>query len=149
MDRRDILLEVSELCQESLDFIQSQLIYYRASVYKQESADVIHSEIDTLEAISSLLPLDPMGEGIRDYHAEIQTGQPPPFPGECQFSARIVRLLERLRMDLLNNQRNDQTKKPEKIQEQESLSRKLGESKRSVLSKARPGSRVWSFFQNY
>ena len=44
----DILVELIELCHERMSEVRQQLIYYRASVYKQETSTQIAGKVEQL-----------------------------------------------------------------------------------------------------
>ena len=88
----DISIEMLELGQELLAEIRQQLVYYRASVYNDETANQINAKVAEITLLADLLGDESMREALTDYEVlrqEVTT----PIPGECHFSKRVSLLL--------------------------------------------------------
>lgn len=140
----DILLELVDLCREISGEIDHQLNYYRASVYKQETATVIKKKIEHLRLVSNLIGDDHLSEIFHDHDAVVAAGALNYIPGECSFSARTTGLLKNMldHLDALTRLHgNSHTRVPTP------LAKKVQQHRSQLLSLCRHGSRQWSFFQ--
>src|SRR5690606_18415694 len=96
----DIVCELIELCHDVMSEIRQQLLYYRASVYKDETASLITSKVEQLRMIASLFGDEIALEPHRDYDAMKKAGVAAYVPGECSFSNRLTCLLSGLEAQL-------------------------------------------------
>lgn len=145
-DRIDIILELLELSQELHADIIQQLNYYRASVYKGETAKIIDQKIDQLKTITSLINDEDSLDFFNDFEATKQHGNVAIAPGECLFTRRVTQLLNHLAESnlCLKNAINDQQLR-ERIDP--SFTKRVKQQKRKLLQICKQGSRRWSFFQ--
>ena len=143
-NRRDILFELTELLMELIQEIQQELVYYRASVYKSESAKTINKKISQLKLVGKLTGIDSIQESFCDYEATEINGNQRTVPGECSFSARVVTLLSELadQSQITLDQIQDT-----KDQSNPDMARQVKRHRKQLLSICRQGSRHWSFFQ--
>ena len=91
----DVVTELQELCGDIIGSIQHELRYYRASVYKQETAKHINRRVEQLRFIIDLVNDDQVSETIRDFDAEAAAGGMHYVPGECPFFGRVTALASR------------------------------------------------------
>ena len=141
---RDILFELIELLMELIQDVQQELVYYRASVYKSESAKTINKKISQLKLVGKLTGIDAIYDSFCDFEATEINGNQVTIPGECSFSTRVVRLLADLTVHYQET--------VNQIQETRSLTnpdmtRQVKRHRKQLLSICRQGSRHWSFFQ--
>jgi hypothetical protein len=139
----DILVELMELSREVMADIMHQLNYYRASVYKNETAQVIKDRISNLRLIVSLVDGDILLEPFEDYDATVSNGNIKAVPGECVFSGRVTTLLNSLSEQLEKFSAPDQKSLGNK-----SFATEVHKHRRQILSLCRHGSRQWSFFSS-
>jgi len=92
----DILLELIDLSHDVMADLRQQLAYYRASVYKNETAGQIRAGTDNLRMIVALMGDEMLIEPFSDHDAEAKAGVAHYVPGECSFSSRLTRLLASL-----------------------------------------------------
>jgi len=140
----DILIELSELCHDITGDIQQQLNYYRASVYKNETAGTIKNRVEQLRLVSMLINDDGLLEAFRDHDALVDAGPNACIPGECSLSTRTLKLTHTLDLQLRHLQkqaehRNTLSNLP--------LTQNVHKHRQALLSLCRHGSRQWSFFQ--
>lgn len=141
----DILMELVELCHEVADDIKQQLAYYRASVYKHETAAQIRERVAHLQTVARLINDDQILECFADYQAVQANGNVAPIPGECTFSARIGCLVNAVETQLRSvaeraSKKHGHTNPTE-------LAKNVQQHRRELLGLCRHGSRQWSFFQ--
>lgn len=142
-DRHDILMELIELCRDLKSEILQQLNYYRASVYKNETAELIEAKIEQLRLVASLIGDDELLDAFQDYQVMKKSGSQLVAPGECLLSFRTMRLLqavETISAELSNHHpqasREDMAK----------FSQEIRQARPQLLSLCRQGSRQWAFF---
>jgi hypothetical protein len=99
-NNQDIFLELVELLAELIKETQQELVYYRASVYKTESAKSIDQNICQLKIISEVIGDESLFDLFGDYEATTRCGNVNVSPGECTFSSRVARLLLELENQL-------------------------------------------------
>jgi len=142
----DILMELVELSRDVAQDLTQQLSYYRASVYKEESATDIAAKIDQLRMIATLFG-DPWElEPFRDYEAMIAGQVAAVYPGECLFSRRVSTLLSAID-DHLNELCQKMPRQTIDTKGQQDLTDKVKKHRRELLAICRQGSRQWAFFQ--
>ena len=136
--RTDIAFELLELCETLLVNIEQQLLYYRASVYKDETAGRADVEITRLQNLLEMFNNEALLEPLADYHA-LQTHNLKLSPGECSFSRKVAILVaatrEQLRLYRTTHYEID-------------FSRQIQQNRQQLLSLCRQGSRQWSFFRS-
>jgi hypothetical protein len=142
-DRRDIVMELIELSRDVKAEIMQQLNYYRASVYKSETAAVVEGKIEQLQLVAELIGDDELSDAFRDYEAMKIGGLEIAPPGECLLSLRTMNLMtatDRIFADFINRHPADTP------QDALQFSRNIQEHRRQLLSLCRQGSRQWVFF---
>ncbi len=142
-DRRDIMMELIELSRDMKTEIMQQLNYYRASVYKNETAAIVERKIEQLQLIADLIGDDELLDAFRDYEATKRGGLMMAAPGECLLSLRVMNLMtatDRIFAGLIN--RHPASNPQDTLQ----FSRNIQKHRRQLLSLCRQGSRQWSFF---
>ena len=137
-DRRDIVMELIELSRDVKAEIMQQLNYYRASVYKNETAAVVECKIEQLQLVAELIGDDELSDAFRDYEAMKKGGLEMAPPGECLLSLRTMNLMTAT--DLIN--RHPANTPQDALQ----FSRNIQKHRRQLLSLCRQGSRQWAFF---
>ena len=137
--RADIAFELLELCEALLVNIEQQLLYYRASVYKDETARTVDAEITKLQHILMILRDDELLEPLADYRA-LQAHQLELVPGECSFSRKVGILVAALRAQL----RCYRAVEHPEID----FSYQIRQNRQQLLALCRQGSRQWSFFRS-
>lgn len=142
----DIIVELVELCQDIMNDIRQQLSYYRASVYKDETAEGIQKKVEQLRLVTDLIGDDMVQEPMKDYDAMADQGGIQTPPGECSFSARVTCLLQSLDSHL-GEVRSRITNQGLQTVGQE-LTRTVQKHRNQLLSLCRYGSRQWAFFQS-
>ncbi len=145
----DILVELIELSHERMNEIRTQLSYYRASVYKGETAAQIEERIEDLRFIGSLFGDDNLSDVFKDFDAvklaSIGASGMDYVPGDCSFSRRVTMLLATLDRDLTRLHRATFVKDGEKELAQ-AFTEGVKKARRQILAICRAGSRQWSFF---
>lgn len=141
----DIFVEMLELGHDMLTEIRQQLIYYRASVYKHETAAQIGDKIEQLKLLAELLADDAVKEALIDYEALKAEGAMSSIPGECTFSKRLTLLLGGLDHAFrgLQNRLVSTITAPEQELE---LAETVRKHRNQLLALCRHGSRQWAFF---
>lgn len=139
----EICVELSDLCHDVMNEIRQQLAYYRASVYKDETAGVIRDKVEQLRLIAGLMADQLVLEPLHDYDAMAQAGVMNYVPGECSFSRRVTGLLASLDEQLSATIRRAANKGPG-----DDITKSIHRHKRELLKACRHGSRHWSFFQS-
>lgn len=137
--RTDIVFELLELCETLLVSIEQQLLYYRASVYKDETARSVETEIARLQPVLAMFHNDALLEPLADYRA-LQAHNLKLAPGECSFSRKVGLLLAATREQLRLYRHATH---PEI-----DFSRQIKQNRQQLLSLCRQGSRQWSFFRS-
>ena len=136
----DIVIELVELCREISSGIKQQLPYYRASVYKHETAAQINTKIDHLRTVVALLGDENLLDHFLDYTATVANGNTVIAPGECFFSSRVSVLIQTLENNL--DTVISRAKEPPPA-----LSRNVKSQRRELMAMCRHGSRQWDFFK--
>ena len=150
MPTHDILREYFLLCLESMDYVKNQLNYYRASAYKQETADLIQREIQLLKKISSMVSRQDLYEIILDFEAEAGPSGLHQAPGECHYSNRMLRFISRFTKELEQLMEKHEGDHKHVNQRLENTILKIDlESAEGFLPGSRAGSRALDFFQKY
>ncbi len=90
----DVIIELGELCRDLISEARYQLNYYRASVYKNETARHITNRVEKLRLVARLMHDEVLLEAFRDHDAERELGLAACAPGECSFSTRTGRLFK-------------------------------------------------------
>jgi hypothetical protein len=142
----DILCELVDLSHDRVTEIRQQLVYYRASVYKDETASYITVRIDQMRVLAELLADDPMLEAFKDYDAMATAGIMHFVPGECSFSTRVARLLAEVtpRLERMHQQIVTRGAEPE-IESQ--FAATVRKHRTQLLALCREGTRQWAFFE--
>jgi hypothetical protein len=141
MRHQDILLELVELCQETIAEVRQQLVYYRASVYKQETSVNLNTKIDHLRLLASFFADDQIDEVLRDYEAMAANPIAYYVPGECSLAQRVTSLLQGLERQLAGAAMKQQ-------QITQDLSQTLKRHRSQLLALCKHGSRQYNLFQN-
>lgn len=141
-DRMDIVVELVELSREIMADIKHQLNYYRASVYKHETADQIRDLIDHLRTIAALMGSELLIEPFRDYDATVANGNMKIIPGECVFSARVTSLL-----GSVDEQLDPFVAQVASSADGSDLKGSVQKNRHKLLKMCRQGTRQWSFFR--
>jgi hypothetical protein len=140
----DIFIEMLELGHDIMNEIRQQLIYYRASVYKDEMARQIAAKVEQLQLLGELLGDEPTKEALTDYEALRAEGAMNCIPGECSFSKRVTLLLGGLDHAFKGLQgRLTTVAAPEQEKEFANVVR---QHRNQLLALCRHGSRQWAFF---
>lgn len=141
----DIVHELIDLGHELRNEVRQQLLYYRASVYKQETAQQIHQKIDQLRLVINLFNDPCLMDIMTDYDAMVQNKQQSPVPGECSMSFRVTRLLDQVGQELGNVHREHLTAGG---MVSETLTQNLLSHRRELMNICKHGSRPWNLLQN-
>lgn len=145
----DILVELIDLTHEGMHEIRTQLSYYRASVYKGETAALIEARIEQLRFIGGLFGDDNLDEAFKDFDAvrlaSIGACGMNYVPGDCSFSRRVTMLLGTLDRDLtrLHQVAFSRDGQHELVQ---AFTDGVKKARERILTICRAGSRPWSFF---
>jgi len=142
-EHRDIMMELIELSRDIKAEIMQQLNYYRASVYKNETAAVVENKIEQLQLVAHLIGDDELKDAFRDYEATKRNGLMMASPGECLLSLRTMNLMQatdRIFADLIHRHPVDNS------QETLQFSRNVQKHRGQLLSLCQQGSRQWAFF---
>jgi hypothetical protein len=142
----DVLAELHELCQDIIQGIRNELRYYRASVYKEESAKHINRRIEQLRFIVDVIDDEMVREPFQDFEAEAKAGIAYYVPGECPFFGRVTRLLSNLE-EQLSVLEDHVAQSRASLQNDSNLTRAVKKHRRQLLGMCRQGSRPWCFFQ--
>ena len=140
-DRSDILMELIELCRDLKSDILQQLNYYRASVYKSETAQQIEARVAQLHDIADMMGSETIREAFRDYEEMKLHGGQHAMPGECLLSKRLSRLFQSLEAGF-----DDELLASKQLQDSVQLSRSIQKNRHRLLTACRQGSRQWAFF---
>ena len=141
----DIIMEMVDLCHDIIAEIRHQLTYYRASVYKDETAGHINDRVARLRMITTLIDDDLLKEPIRDFDAVAEGGIAYYVPGECTFSTRVTNLLTSFEDSLKTLPTKLAVK--EIGDEGASFKRSVQDRRQELLAVCQHGSRQWSFFR--
>lgn len=143
----DVLVEMVELGREIIGGIRHQLVYYRASVYKDETARLMGDQIDRLRVIANILKGEALAESFKDYDAMRELGAMACAPGECSFSKRVTTLLYSLddALRLLGQSRSALEDQEPPVQD---IAAEARRHRHELLALCREGSRQWAFFES-
>lgn len=139
----DIFVEMLDLGQDLLTEIRQQLTYYRASVYKDETAKQINEKVTELTLLADLLGDEGMREALTDYEA-LLSETINSVPGDCLFSKRVTLLLGTLDQAFRNIQ--SRLTNPSNPQQDQELTESVRKHRHKLLALCRHGSRQWAFF---
>lgn len=145
-EHHDIMMELIELCREQKSDILQQLNYYRASVYKSETAAIIERKIGEMQLCASLIGDELLCDAFRDYDATRKNSHLLVAPGECLLSTRVLNLFKAC--DKILGAQSGQLQQRSPIERQQ-LSRKVEKHRGQLLSMCRQGSRPWAFFSTF
>lgn len=146
-DSRYVATELIELFRDVANEIRLQLEYYRASVYKNESADIIRTKIAQLKIIGQVLCSAALIECFLDYEATVINGNQRVSPGECLFSSRISALLSTLTQIISEFESKPAHQNIVDVSPKE-FAKLVQRHRRQLLSMCRQGSDHWSFFNH-
>jgi len=143
---QDILLELMELTHHRIDAVRCQLVYYRASAYKEEAAIVIHVKITELRVLTELFGNDAIHEAFTDYDAMAAHAATAQQPWECSLSHRLGFLLGALdlHLSLLYKAATSRLLATDLAQ----LTEAVRGQREVLLGLCAPHSRQWTFFQS-
>ena len=143
-DHQDIITEIIELCGELSREIVQQLTYYRASVYKDETAKVIDKKIEQLRMVANLLSEPILIDHFEDFNVTKGNGNIHVAPGECYYSHRVTTLLSEFRKTLEDIQTNHNRM----LSEQPGvITKNIKKNRNKLLLLCKKGTRQWNFFQ--
>ncbi len=142
-DYRDIVLELIELCRDVKTEIIQQLTYYRASVYKKETAQLIERKIEQLQLLCDLIGHDLLSDAFADYQEMRENGGQWVSPGECALSTRVMNLMQST--DQIFDELA-QTLPSHTSPDPQLFHKNLARHRRELLSICRQGSRQWDLF---
>lgn len=143
----DVLVEMIELSLERLSEIRQRLVYYRASVYKDETVGTINGTIDGLRILGTLLGDDQLVEAFKDYDAMSKAGAMAVVPGECSFSVRVACLMLALDRSL-SRMHNDALNRSVALAADTAFEGTIMKHRNQLVALCRAGSRQWTFFQS-
>lgn len=135
----DAITEVLELCEALLVNIEQQLLYYRASVYKDEAVDTANGEITKLQNVLEMFNNSELLEPLADYRA-LQLNDLKLAPGECSFSKKITMLVTATRMQL--------HKYRDGAHANAGVIRQIQQKSNKLMSLCHQGSHQWNFFRS-
>ena len=141
----DVVVELAERCEEIRAELHQHLLFYRASVYKTESAAEINLRVNQLRLLTSILGNDLLQECIADFDAMAQLSAQSAAPGECPLTARVARLTSSMTPILKEIQRRNANKNGAVRDE---MLRVLVENRRALLRHCRPGTRSWELLRS-
>lgn len=149
-EHHDIMMELIELCREQKSDILQQLNYYRASVYKTETAAIIERKIEQMQLCASLIGDEVLSDAFRDYEETRKNSHLLIAPGECLLSTRVMNLFKAC--DTIFEAQSSQAQlqiKQRQPADRQLLSRKVQRHRGELLSMCRQGSRPWAFFSTF
>jgi hypothetical protein len=138
-------MELVDLTRDLIQDAKHQLTYYRASVYKIESAGHITKRIEQMKVVARLFGDDWMLEPFKDYAATVSAGNSMFTPGECSFSHRVTTLLVSLEAQLVDITRNLH-KLGSTGPGVAEFTKNVQEHRGELLAMCQQGSRQWAFF---
>ena len=135
-----------ELTHHRIDAVRCQLVYYRASAYKEEAAMVIHAKITELRVLTQLFGNDAIHEAFTDYEAMAAHAATAQQPWECSLSHRLGFLLGALdlHLSLLYKAATSRLLATDLAQ----LTEAVRGQREVLLGLCAPHSRQWTFFQS-
>jgi len=142
-NQADIVIELIELARDVVAELRQQLVYYRASVYKDETANQVRGKVEQLRMVSELIGNDVLHEAFRDHDAMKAAGGMNTAPGECSFYIRTMNLITNLESPLAGFAQNGQSADADA----QAFALNLKKHQHTLLALCRYGSRQWSFFQ--
>lgn len=145
-NRLDIMMELLELGRDVIDEIKHQLVYYRASVYKHETAKQISDRIIQLHTVAEIISDEMILDLFRDFEATAGNGNMKSIPGECAFSSRITTLTQGLIEQFTQFESN--MRSTQNDSQDRELSRVLEKNKHKLIGMCRQGTRQWAFFRS-
>lgn len=139
----DIISELADLCFDQCETIRHQLIYYRASVYKKETAQQIKQKIHELKGVVNLFGQEHIDDLFLDFEASLMVSHRPTGNGESYFASCVNTLTTSLVQNIKQHLRhiNSATKSRD-------LTKRIGKQRRKILKLCQQGSRQWDFFQS-
>jgi hypothetical protein len=146
VNQLDVVIEIGELCRELISEARDQLHYYRASVYKQDTAKQIANRVDKLRFVASLLNSEILLDAFSDHDAEKALGARAYAMGECAFSLRTSRLLTATDSHISHLMEQVQQRHVQNVSRD--LSRNIYKHRRELLAICKQGSRQWDFFRS-
>ena len=145
-DKYDIVMEFVELYGEIKDDIIQQLSYYKASVYKSETAKTINVKINQLKTLVELMNEAEALDLFNDFEETKTNGNIKIEQGECLLTLRVMNLLMALDNSFDELAAMLQTN-VYKGDESSDFTKQIQRHKRKVLSLCKYGTRQWSFFR--
>ena len=142
----DILLELVDLIEEVSGDLRQQLVYYRASVYKDETAANIRRKVDQLRVLAQVMGEDRFSEALSDYDAMDVHAAQQIAPGECSVSTRITTLIAAL-AGFVQEQKSNLSQRHH-TSATTGLAHALHKHRRELLAICKHGSRQWSLFHS-
>ena len=143
----DVFGELVELSTDIVTEIRDHLRYYRASVYKHETAAAIKGGIEDLRFILSLIRDDSVDEVMRDYDALSDNPGATAAPGECSFAVRVTSMLGPM-SDGLSRLAETPAATCVDGSGAERVGQTVAENRGQLLRICRNGTRSWSYFQS-
>lgn len=156
----DAIVEMTELAADILADIRQQAVYYRASVYKDETIKLINRKVDNLALIVRILKDSDLNECIADFRCgagspmeQNGTTDSPQYssssanqPIDCQLTVRVMRFLidaeqalDKIRQLSRKNACQNETRQ---------LVKNIVRNRRELAGMTRHGSKAWSFLQS-
>ncbi|MBC7529938.1 MAG: hypothetical protein H7318_00055 [Oligoflexus sp.] len=142
-DRGDILMELIELCRDIKSEIHQQLTYYRASVYKTETAEHIELKITQLQVLAELCGNEALCDAFRDYDEMKKNGLKNMVPGECFLSHRVANLFQSIELMFEDMLQDIHLANQD---DRHQLTKNVIRNRKQLLSICRQGTRQWQFF---
>ena len=146
LQHADILLELVDLIEEVSGDLRQQLVYYRASVYKDETAANIRRKVDQLRVLARVMGEEQFSEALCDYDAMDVHAAQQIAPGECSFSTRVTTLLGALATFVA--EQKSSLGQLHHASAAAGLASALNKHRRELLAICRHGSRQWSLFHS-
>jgi uncharacterized protein YbjQ (UPF0145 family) len=145
-DHRDILVELVELAGELMDDVKQQIVYHRASAYKNETAASVCRAIARLRLVAEMTGDESVIEAFADYAALCESPVASEVAGECSFSGRISHLMVALG-SAMEDFGNRVSARDPSVQERLDLPSVVVRQRREIVAVCRAGSRQQMFFQ--
>ena len=145
-DRYDIIIELIELYRDIKDDIIQQLNYYKASVYKAETAKIIDTKISQLKMLVELTNEPEALDLFHDFEETKTNGNVKIQQGECLLTLRVMHLLMELDKNFSNLGSKLQNSEY-KANDSFDFTKQIQRNRRKFLALCKHGSRPWSFFQ--
>lgn len=140
----DLVLELTEVCQDIKADLQQRLRYYRASAYKHDAARAINERVDQLRAIFDILGDDELHDAMADHDAVLDHGPQMLAAGECTVTARIAVLMAGMEPALVSMVRRYGQSQS---QVREETVKALHRHRNTLLNVCREGSRSWELIR--